>query len=54
MATMCLTPTHAVGERVVEIAGQGCPCGGTHVKNLALIKGIKVTKIKKVNVLLTK
>ncbi len=39
---MCL------GERVVNVGGTECPCGGTHVKNVADIKGLTVTKIKKV------
>lgn len=30
------------------MGGVGCPCGGTHVKNTADIKGVTVTKIKKV------
>ena len=37
-----------VGERVVNVGGVSCPCGGTHVKNTADIKGVTVTKIKKV------
>ena len=36
------------GERVVDVGGVGCPCGGTHVKNTADIKGVTITKIKKV------
>ncbi len=37
-----------IGERVVNVGGVGCPCGGTHVKNTADIRGVTVTKIKKV------
>ena len=37
-----------LGERVVNVGGVSCPCGGTHVKNTADIKGVTVTKIKKV------
>lgn len=33
---------------MVDVGGVDCPCGGTHVKNTADIKGITVTKIKKV------
>ena len=36
------------GERVVDVGGTACPCGGTHVKKVADIIGITVTKIKKV------
>ena len=43
-ASSCL----CVGERVVDVGGVGCPCGGTHVKNTADIKSVTVTKIKKV------
>lgn len=35
-------------EREVNVGGTTCMCGGTHVKNTAEIKGLKVTKIKKV------
>ena len=42
-------PTLCVGERIVTICGIGCPCGGTHVKNVALIQHLKVTRIKKVS-----
>jgi len=32
--------------RVVTVAGTiGCPCGGTHVKNIKEIKNVQVTKI---------
>ena len=37
-----------IGERVVNVGGVGCPCGGTHVKSTADIRGVTVTKIKKV------
>ena len=44
-----LTCTHCpIGERVVNVGGVGCPCGGTHVKNTVDIRGVTVTKIKKV------
>ncbi len=36
------------GERIVSVGGSECPCGGTHVKNVTDIRGITVTKIKKV------
>ena len=39
---------HHAGERIVNVGGTGCACGGTHVKNTADIRGITVTKIKKV------
>ena len=33
--------------RVVTVAGKyGCPCGGTHVKNISEIKSMSITKIK--------
>jgi len=32
--------------RVVKVAGVGCPCGGTHVKDISEIGNIKITKIK--------
>lgn len=44
-------PVHAlccIGERIVTVGGVGCPCGGTHVKNVADIRAVRVTKIKKV------
>ncbi|XP_003385755.1 PREDICTED: uncharacterized protein LOC100631819 [Amphimedon queenslandica] len=34
-------------EREVNVGGVSCMCGGTHVKNTAEIKGLKVSKIKK-------
>ena len=37
-----------LGERIVTVGGVGCPCGGTHVKNVADIREMRVTKIKKV------
>ena len=37
-----------VGERIVTVSGVSCPCGGTHVKNVADIRAVTVTKIKKV------
>ena len=37
-----------VGERIVTVGGVSCPCGGTHVKNVADIRAVTVTKIKKV------
>lgn len=40
-----LSPEELV--RVVTVSGQwGCPCGGTHVKNLAQLKHMSVTKMK--------
>lgn len=36
------------GERMVDVGGTVCACGGTHVKNTADIQGVTVTKIKKV------
>ena len=32
----------------MTVGGVGCPCGGTHVKNVADIRAMRVTKIKKV------
>lgn len=32
--------------RVVTVAGNPCPCGGTHVENVALLEGIEITKAK--------
>ena len=32
--------------RVVQVAGVGCPCGGTHVKDIKEIHGLVVTKVK--------
>ena len=40
------------GERVVDVGGSECPCGGTHVKGVADIRGLTVTKIKKVGLAL--
>ena len=37
-----------VGERIVNVGGTECPCGGTHVKNTGWIGGMSITKIKKV------
>ena len=37
------------GERMVNVGGAVCACGGTHVKNTADIRGVTVTKIKKVS-----
>lgn len=42
---MCILP----GERMVNVGGAVCACGGTHVKNTADIRGVTVTKIKKVS-----
>lgn len=40
-----LSPEEPV--RVVTVSGQwGCPCGGTHVKNLSQLKHMRVTKMK--------
>lgn len=36
------------GERLVNVGGAECPCGGTHVKNTSEIASLTVTKIKKV------
>ena len=36
------------GERVVNVGGTECMCGGTHVKNTADIGAFTATKIKKV------
>jgi len=36
------------GDRIVSVGGTECPCGGTHVKNVTDIRGITITKIKKV------
>jgi Ser-tRNA(Ala) deacylase AlaX len=33
--------------RVVEVAGCSCPCGGTHVNNTSELVGVIVTKAKK-------
>jgi Ser-tRNA(Ala) deacylase AlaX len=35
--------------RVVKLTkeDEGCPCGGTHVKNVTDIEGIEITKIQK-------
>ena len=38
-----------LGERMVNVGGAVCACGGTHVKNTADIRGVTVTKIKKVS-----
>ena len=32
----------------MTVGGVSCPCGGTHVKNVADIRAVTVTKIKKV------
>ena len=32
--------------RVVDVGGQGCPCGGTHVKNTAELGKVKVEALK--------
>jgi len=37
-----------IGERIVNVGGTECPCGGTHVKNTSWIRGMSITKIKKV------
>ena len=34
------------GVRVVKMAGLGCPCGGTHVPQLADLGVVTITKIK--------
>ncbi len=44
----CLAMAGFIGERIVNVGGTECACGGTHVKNTADICGITVTKIKKV------
>ena len=33
----------------MKVGGVECPCGGTHVKSVADIRGVTVTKIKKVS-----
>lgn len=38
---------------MVNVGGAACACGGTHVKNTADIRGLTVTKIKKVRDILT-
>ncbi|KAL5457304.1 hypothetical protein EMCRGX_G034552 [Ephydatia muelleri] len=35
------------GERIVNVGGTSCACGGTHVKNTSDIRGVLATKIKK-------
>lgn len=35
------------GERIVNVGGVSCACGGTHVKNTSDIRGVSATKIKK-------
>ena len=39
-----------VGDRVVNVGGTECMCGGTHVKNTADIRSFTATKIKKVHI----
>ena len=43
-----LSSSFEIGERLVNVGGAECPCGGTHVKNTSEIGSITVTKIKKV------
>jgi len=38
--------TEQDGTRVVKMAGEECPCGGTHVKDVGELVGLKVTKVK--------
>ena len=38
------------GERLVNVGGTECMCGGTHVKNTADIRSFTATKIKKVHI----
>ncbi|HWO10043.1 MAG TPA: hypothetical protein VNN80_11205, partial [Polyangiaceae bacterium] len=46
--TMSVQPPRGAGRvRLLEIPGIDLqPCGGTHVRNIAEIKGVRVTKIK--------
>lgn len=39
---------YVTGERLVNVGGTECMCGGTHVKNTADIRSFTATKIKKV------
>lgn len=32
--------------RIVTVSNYNCPCGGTHIKNLSELEGVKVPKIK--------
>ena len=41
------------GERIVNVGGTECPCGGTHIKNTSWIGAMVVTKMKKVSKILT-
>ena len=45
MSSAVVTPEDA-SIRVVRIAGEGCPCGGTHVGSTAELASLRVTKIK--------
>ena len=42
-----------IGERIVDVGGTECMCGGTHVKNTADIRHFTATKIKKVSLIYT-
>jgi len=33
--------------RIVELAGQSCPCAGTHVGHTGELEGVSVTKVKR-------
>lgn len=43
-----MVTTNERNEREVNVGGVSCLCGGTHVKNTAEIKDLKILKIKKV------
>lgn len=43
-AVSCRTGTD--GMRHIQIAGEECPCGGTHVKDVAQLERVEVKKIK--------
>ena len=32
--------------RVVTLAGQGCPCAGTHVRSTAELAGVRVQRVR--------
>lgn len=44
----CLQPllAHRAQVRFVTIAGEKCPCGGTHVENVADLGVLTVTKLR--------